>query len=407
MKITKVETIYVDEFWQMSWVRIHTDSGKIGLGETWYLPKSVSAVIHEIYAPSIIGKDPKDREDIWDKLFRLSGIFTYSGAELRALSAIDIALWDLVGQELDQPIYNLLGGKVRDKIKIYNTVGSYGKWQDNEFEKKDPVGFLQSLLDEGIDVVKAYYLNDYAQASGGNFISSKDIKQALEPLKKQRKALGDQIEIAHDGSGQWALAPAIKIGKAMDEYNIFWQEEMIHPLNAKSHLKLASEINSPVCAAERLMTRYEFREYIENGSAEIVMPDLIWTGGISETKKIATLADTYQTPIAPHDWTGPINVFACAHISMNCQNVMLQETNRAYYKGWYDKFIEPNIVIKEGYLLAPEGPGLGTKLKKSVFERPDVHVEVSTKAYEWEPVGFRDPDQKVKHFFSPNLPKDE
>ena len=142
--------------------------------------KSVSAVIHEIYAPSIIGKDPMDREDIWDKLFRLSGIFTYSGAELRALSAIDIALWDLVGQELDQPIYNLLGGKVRDKIKIYNTVGSYGKWQDNEFEKKDPVGFLQSLLDEGIDVVKAYYLNDYAQASGGNFISSKDIKQALD-----------------------------------------------------------------------------------------------------------------------------------------------------------------------------------------------------------------------------------
>jgi len=406
MKITKVETVYVDEFWQMCWVRIHTDSGKIGLGETWYLPKSVSAVIHEIYAPSIIGKNPMNREDIWDKLFKLSGIFTYSGAELRALSAIDIALWDLTGQELGQPIYNLLGGKVRDKIKIYNTVGSYGKWQDNEFEKKDPVGFLMSLIDEGIDVVKAYYLNDYAEASGGNFISSKQIKEALEPLKKQRKALGEQIEIAHDGSGQWALTPAIKIGKAMDEYNIFWQEEMIHPLNAKSHLKLADEINSPVCAAERLMTRYEFREYIENGSAEIVMPDLIWTGGISETKKIATLADTYQTPIAPHDWTGPINVFACAHISMNCQNVMLQETNRAYYKGWYDKFIEPNIVVKDGYLLAPEGPGLGTQLKKSVFERSDVHVEESTEAYEWEPVGFRDPDQKISHFFSPNLPKD-
>ena len=407
MKITKVETIYVDEFWQMCWVRIHTDSGKIGLGETWYLPKSVSAVIHEIYAPSIIGKNPIDREDIWDKLFKLSGIFTYSGAELRALSAIDIALWDLTGQELEQPIYNLLGGKVRDKIKIYNTVGSYGKWQDNEFEKKDPVGFLMSLIDEGIDVVKAYYLNDYSEASGGNYISSKQIREALEPLRKQRKALGDQIEIAHDGSGQWALAPAIKIGKAMDEYNIFWQEEMIHPLNSKSHLKLATEINSPVCAAERLMTRYEFREYIENGSAEIVMPDLIWTGGISETKKIATLADTYQTPIAPHDWTGPINVFACAHISMNCQNVMLQETNRAYYKGWYDKFIEPNIVVKDGYLLAPEGPGLGTQLKKSVFERSDVHIEESTESYEWEPVGFRDPDQKISHFFSPNLPKDE
>jgi len=161
-----------------------------------------------------------------------------------------------------------------------------------------------------------------------------------------------------------------------------------------------------MCAAERLMTRYEFREYIEKGAAEIVMPDLIWTGGISETKKIATMADTYQTPIAPHDWTGPVNVFACAHISMNCQNVMIQETNRAYYNGWYDRFIEPNIVIQDGYLLAPEGPGLGTRLKADVFDRGDVHVEETTESHVWEPVGFNDPGQKVSNFFSPNVPEE-
>ena len=407
MKIKSIETIQLKEYPLIIWVQINTNDGFTGLGETFFAPNAVSEIIHNVLSPLLINNNPLDIENHWRNMFEMTNAFGYAGAEARAISAIDIALWDLTGQELGQPIYNLLGGKVRDKIKIYNTVGSYGKWQDNEFEKKDPVGFLMSLIDEGIDVVKAYYLNDYAEASGGNYISSKQIKEALEPLRKQRKALGDQIEIAHDGSGQWALAPAIKIGKAMDEYNIFWQEEMIHPLNSKSHLKLANEINSPVCAAERLMTRYEFREYIENGSAEIVMPDLIWTGGISETKKIATLADTYQTPIAPHDWTGPINVFACAHISMNCQNVMLQETNRAYYKGWYDKFIEPNIIVKDGYLLAPEGPGLGTQLKKSVFERSDVHIEESTEPYEWEPVGFRDPDQKISHFFSPNLPKDE
>ena len=181
---------------------------------------------------------------------------------------------------------------------------------------------------------------------------------------------------------------------------------MIHPLNVETHLKLAAETVTPICAAERLMTRFEFREYIERGAAEIVMPDLIWTGGISETKKIAILADTYQTPIAPHDWTGPVNVFACAHISMNCPNVMIQETNRAYYHGWYEKFIEPNIVIQDGYLLAPEGPGLGTRLKSEVFDRSDIHVEETTEASTWEPVGFIDPGQKVSHFFSPNVPKD-
>jgi galactonate dehydratase len=404
MLITKVETIHVDEFWQMCWVRIHTDSGEIGLGETWYLPKSVAAVVHEIFGPTLIGRDPMDREGIWDELFKLAGIFTYSGAELRALSAIDIALWDVVGQALDQPIYNLLGGKSRDKIRIYNTIGSYGGWQDNEFEQCDPVGLLQSLIDEGITAVKAYYMAPYAAESGGNFVSAKQIKEGLAPLAKQRKALGNQIEIAHDGGGQWALAPAIRITQAMDEYDLMWQEEMIHPVNVETHLKLAQETKTPICAAERLMTRYEFREYIEKGAAEIVMPDLIWTGGISETKKIATMADTYQTPIAPHDWTGPVNVFACAHISMNVPNVMIQETNRAYYRGWYDKFIEPNIVIKDGYLLAPEGPGLGTRLKDDVFNRSDIHVEETTEARVWEPVGFNDPGQKVANFFSPNVP---
>ena len=327
-------------------------------------------------------------------------VFTYSGSELRALSAIDIALWDIVGQQFEEPIYNLLGGKVRDKVKIYNTIGSYGDYQDNEFEQKDPVGLAQSLLDEGIDVMKCYYMAPYSESHGGNFISSKEIKEALKPLALQRKHLGDKIEIAHDGAGAWQLAPAIKIVKAMDEYNIFWQEEMIQPLNIETHLKLSKETDTPICAAERLMTRWGFREYIEKGAAEIVMPDLIWTGGITETKKIADYAQVYQTPIAPHDWTGPVNVFACAHISFSSQNVMLQETNRAYYKGWYDKFIEPNINIKDGYILPPNEPGLGTRLSQKMFDRNDLDIRFTTEKSHWNVVGFIDPSQKVSNYFS-------
>ena len=400
MKITKIETITSNEFTEVCWIRIHCDDGRVGLGETWYLPKTVSSVIHELFAPQIIGLEPINKDDIWNRLFRLMGVFTYSGAELRALSAIDIALWDLVGQVLEQPIYNLLGGKVRDRVKIYNTIGSYGDYQDNEFEQKDPVGLGQSLLDEGIDVMKCYYLAPYSENSGGNYISSKELKKALNPLALIRKKLGNQIEIAHDGAGAWQLTPAIKIVKAMEEYDILWQEEMIQPINVVTHEKLAAETKTPICAAERLMTRWGFREYIEKGAAEIVMPDLVWTGGISETKKISDFAEIYQTPIAPHDWTGPVNVFACAHISFSSQNFMIQETNRAYYKGWYHKFVEPNIVISDGYILPPQEPGLGTRLKDDVFDRSDITVRVTDEASDWNVVGFTDPNQKVPNYFS-------
>lgn len=404
MKITRVETVRVDEFWHVLWVRLHTDNGLVGLGETWYLPQAVSAVIHELYAPLLIGRDPMDREALWSAMFGHAEGFGYAGAEARALSAVDTALWDLAGQATGQPIYNMLGGKCRDRIRIYNTIGSYGTIQDNAFEQRDPAGYLQSLLDEGITIAKGYYVAPLAAATGGNDISSRDLREALAPLAKQRKALGDQIEIAHDGGGQWQLAPAMKITRAMDEYNIYWQEEMIRPINVETHLRLAEVTEAPICAAERLITKWHFREFIERGAAEIVMPDLIWTGGITETKKIAALAETYQTPIAPHDWTGPVNVFACAHISMSCPNVMVQETNRAYYRGWYDKFVEPNVTIKDGFLMAPEGPGLGTRLKASVLDRPDAHVESTTEARPWNWPGFVDPGQKVSHWYQPVVP---
>ncbi len=406
VKITKVETIRCDEFFHVLWVRVHTDNGLIGLGETWYLPRAVSSVIHEIFGPMLIGRDPMDREGLWSKMFGHVEGFGYAGAEARALSALDIALWDLAGQATGQPIYNMLGGKCRDKIRVYNTVGSYGPHQDNDFEQRDPVGFLQNLIDEGLGMVKSYYLGPYAEKSGGNFISGKDLREALAPLARQRKAIGDQIEIAHDGGGQWQLAPAIRITQAMDEYDIFWQEEMIRPINIEAHLKLAEASKAPICAAERLITKWHFREFIERGAAEIVMPDLIWTGGITETKKIATLAETYQTPVAPHDWTGPANIFACAHISMSCPNVNVQETNRAYYKpgGWYEKFVEPNVIVKDGFLSAPEGPGLGTRLKKSVLNRSDIHVETTTEARPWNWPGFVDPGQKSPHWYQPAVP---
>jgi L-alanine-DL-glutamate epimerase-like enolase superfamily enzyme len=377
VKITKLETIRVKEMPRALWVRVHTDQGLIGLGETWYGARAVSAVIHDTYSPFLVGRDPLDIEQHWYRMFRICDYFGYGGAEVRALSAIDTALWDIAGQAAGQPIYKLLGGACRDKIRVYNTCSSYGKIQDSLTFFHDPAALAKSLLAEGITAMKVYPFDYLSEASQGQHLSPQDLERGLEPVRKIREAVGNAIEIAHDGSGRWNLPNAIRIAQAMEPYDIMWQEELLEPVNVETYLRLAQATKTPVCAAERLISRYQFREFIEKGAAEIVMPDLIWTGGISETKKICTLAETYQAPVAPHDCTGPVNVFACAHICMNVPNVMIMETVRSYYKGWYGKFIEPNIRVENGFLLAPEGPGLGTRLKPEVLTRPDATIEVS------------------------------
>jgi L-alanine-DL-glutamate epimerase-like enolase superfamily enzyme len=236
--------------------------------------------------------------------------------------------------------------------------------------------------------MKWAFTDHFADLTRGTYISKEDLKLLIQPVEDIRSAVGDRIEVANDGHGRWNLNSAIKIGKAMDHLDMMWQEELIQPTNVDSHLRLADEIDAPVCVSERLISKYQFREYLKAGAAEVVMPDLIWTGGITETKKICTMAEAEQRPVAPHDMTGPVNVFACAHISMNAPNVFLMETCRAFYgkDGWYDSIVETNIKVEDGYLLAPEGPGLGTRLRRDLLDRPDLTVEVTDEPgrhYHW------------------------
>ena len=374
MKIVRLETVRVEEKDRVVWVRIHTDEGHVGLGETWYGAEAVEGAIHELFAPLLLGRDPRDIERHWFNMFRLADHWGYGGAETRAISAIDIALWDIAGQAVGRPIYEMLGGACRDRIRIYNTGGG------PEFER-DPEAWVKDLLSRGITAMKIGVFPDNHEGDG-YYLAPETLERMVEPIRKVREAVGNTMDIAVDGHGFWSLHNAIRIAHALEPYGLLWLEEIMSPLNVDAHRKLAQATKTPVCLSERLVTRYQFREYIEKGVAEIVMPDLIWTGGISETKKIAILAETYQTPICPHDCTGPVNVFACAHISMNAPNTMLMETTRPYYEGWYGDFVTPNINIQEGHLLAPEGPGLGTRLRPEVLTRPDVSIRVSDKPRE-------------------------
>ena len=382
MIISQIETIRVAQFPDLIFVQVHTDTGLTGLGETWYAAATVESAIHDHFGPLLVGRDPFEIERHWQTMFRLSDHAGYGGAELRAISAIDVALWDIKGLSLNMPIFEIIGGGTRNRIKVYNTLGVYGEIDEAHKVWSDPVEVAKSLLDQGITGMKMSPTDFIARESDGQLLFQDDLDWALRPIREIREKLGMEIDIANDGHAKWNLPNAIRIVREMEPLRPMWHEELISPLNEEAHRRLQDVTSTPIAAAERLMTRYQHRRFIESPSARISMPDLTWTGGISEVKKIAVLASAHQKPIAPHDSVGPVNMMACAHIAMATPNVMIMEYNRAMHLGWYRDFIEPDFVIDGGFLNAPTEPGLGTRLKASVKTRSDATVRTSSERSE-------------------------
>jgi L-alanine-DL-glutamate epimerase-like enolase superfamily enzyme len=302
VRITKIETIQLKEHPQAIWVQVYTDGGIVGLGETWYAPSVVAAAIHDWFGPLLIGRDPFESERLWEQQFRLSDHAGYGGAEMRAISALDIALWDIKGQALGVPIYELLGGAVRKRVPVYATGMPY----------TGAAEVAKRLLDEGITAMKGGPTIPLALASDGQYLAPAELDRALRPFREIREAVGMEMQFANDAHAKWNLPIAIRIAQAMESLEPMWQEDLTPLLNPEALRRLQEATRTPICISERLLTRWQLRQYIENGSARIVMPDLIWTGGISETHKIAILASAHQVPFAPHDATGPVNIFAFA-----------------------------------------------------------------------------------------------
>ena len=369
MRITKFETVRVGELPDIIWVRVHTDTGLIGLGESFYAATTIESAVHDHFGCMLVGRDPLATERHWMDMFKLSDHAGYGGAEMRAISAIDMALWDIKGQHAGVPIYELLGGGVRKKIRVYATGGPYNGAGD----------LAKELVNDGIIAMKHGPSIAIATPTDGQLLHPKDLDIALKPIREIRDAVGYDIMIANDGHGKWALPQAIQIAEAMEPFDIMWQEDLMPLMNPSSLLRLQEATSAPICISERLLSRWQFREFIENGAARIVMPDLIWTGGISEVYKIAVMASVQQVPVAPHDATGPVNIFACAQICMSIPNAMIMEHVRPFLNGWYSDFVEPNLPIEHGWLHAPQEPGIGTRLRKQVFERSDVTIKVTDK----------------------------
>ena len=378
MKITALETIRIAERPNLIWVQVHTDEGLVGLGETFFGAGAVEAHVHDTIAPQVIGRDPLEIDKLSADLVGYLG-FRSSGAEVRGNSAFDIALWDIFGKAMNQPIAQLLGGFTRREIRTYNTcagpqyikqtsgqvTGNYGAGGDHD----DLNGFLHhadelahSLREEGITALKIWPFDGAAEASRGQYISMPDIAKALEPFDKIRRAVGNKMDIMVEFHSLWQLLPAMQIAKALTPYDTFWHEDPIKMDSLSSLKRYAAVSPAPISASETLGSRWGFRDLLETGVAGVVMLDLSWCGGLSEARKIASMAEAWHLPIAPHDCTGPVVLCASTHLSLNAPNALVQESVRAFYKGWYRDLVTALPTVKNGMITVPPGPGLGMQL---------------------------------------------
>lgn len=396
MRITALETIRIAEHANLLWLKVHTSEGITGLGETFLMPQSVEAYVHEVLAPQLIGRDPRQIDKISKDLTGYLG-FRSTGIEMRGNSALDIALWDIFGKLTGQPLAQLLGGFSRDRIRTYNTCagttymrGNTGQHSANyglterggEFD--DLNGFLhraddlaEELLAEGITAMKIWPFDLAAEKNDGTDISTADLSAALRPFEKIRNRLGDKIDIMVEFHSKWQLLPAIRIAKALAPYAPYWHEDPIKMDSLASLKRYAEASPAPICASETLATRWGFRDLLETGAAGVIMLDLSWCGGVSEAKKIATMAEAWHLPVASHDCTGPVVLCASTHLSLNAPNALIQESVRAYYKTWYRDLVTALPEIRDGFITVPKGPGLGMELAADLDQKFTVTKRVS------------------------------
>jgi len=396
MKITAVETVRLGEFPNLIWVRLRTDEGLTGLGETFMGAAAVEAYIHESAAPKLIGRDPIQIEAINKNLINYLG-WRGTGVETRGNSAIDIALWDLFGKAIGRPVCEALGGKSRDRIRVYNTCAGYKYIRDERSQavanwgvgnKQGPYEDLEaflhradelalSLLEQGITGMKIWPFDIAAERTAGWDISPAELDAALEPFAKIRKAVGNRMDIMVEFHSLWSLPMAQRLARALEPFGTYWHEDPLRLDNLADLKAYAPHSKAWVCASETLAYTHSFREYLETGVAGVAMLDLSWCGGLSEARKIAALAEAWHVPVAPHDCTGPVVYAASCHFSLHARNALIQESVRAFYTGWYTELVTELPPITKGEVTVNMKPGLGIDLLPDLDRRKDASVRTT------------------------------
>ncbi len=367
MKITHISTTLVDANWRnFTFVQVFTDVGLVGLGEATIRSRE-HAVVGAIEDMSrvLIGQDPFQIQAHWQTLYQA---FHKRGGVIlmAALSGIEIALWDVLGQALGVPIYQLLGGKVREQVRVYNN-----GW----FERLKGLDALTQAAQQAVQAgFSALKWNPFHGANG--WLSAAQRRKVIEEVEAIRQAVGEEVDLMLEAHGLFTPAAAVQVASDLAPYQPFWLEEPVPPEDETAMAFVRQRSAIPVAAGERLYGKYEFARLVEARAVDIVQPDITYAGGIFETRLIAALAEAHYLGFAPHNSGSPVSTAAALHLAACTPNFLILElpTNDV---PWRAELVEPMIENpSEGHLALLERPGLGVKLNEQVarqhpYQNPD------------------------------------
>ena len=371
MKITDLR-VFQTQGAHANWtfVKVYTDEGLTGVGEAGLERfNDIVAKAVESLKDYIIGKDPFQIEHIWNSIYKST--FWHGGVIiLSALSGIEQALWDIKGKALGVPIYEFLGGKLRDKVRAYANAWAFQKIVTEVTAEDTPKSIAENALrmvDKGFTAMKWDPFRE-----GGQVIPKSEEEYAIACVKAVREAVGPSIDILVECHGRFNMHSAIRMAQKLEPYDPFFYEEPIPPDNIDAMAEVQRSINLPVATGERLFTRWEFRSLLEKQAARIIQPDICHVGGFMELKKVASMAEAHYVSVQPHNSNGPLCVLASLHLDATIPNVQFQEFFYPYLDLYNEMLTEP-IRYKDGYLEIPTGPGLGTDINEEfILKRPPV-----------------------------------
>jgi galactonate dehydratase len=359
MKISRLKTVVVNAEMR-NWVfcKLETDQpGLFGWGEgslEWKTRAVVGAI--EDFAPMVVGEDPSRIEHIFQKLYRQS-FWRLGVIGMSAISAIEQALWDIKGKVLGVPVYELLGGTVRDRVRMYTHLGGGDMKSVYEtFEVEPLIDLALKVVDRGYTAVKVVFV-PYSEPLEG----IRKVKQFARLMEKLRDAVGENVDIMIDFHGRTYPAMAIEYINAVTEFRPYFCEEPVPPENTEALREVREKVSVPIATGERLVGRHQFKPLFEQRACHVIQPDLCHCGGLFEAKKIAAMAETYQMGVAPHNPLGPVANGVALHFALSTPNFLIQEDMLADVP-WRWEVVNSSLVTENGYWLPSSQPGLGIEV---------------------------------------------
>jgi L-alanine-DL-glutamate epimerase-like enolase superfamily enzyme len=356
LKITDVECLVLDR--QFPFVRVYTDEGLVGIGECFRrLPQVVKTLVDSTLRPVLIGKDPVDTETRWREMVSAGSASDMGGAVYCAIAGLDIALWDLKGKALGVPIYKLLGGKARDKVRMYASSMRRDMTPVEEAER------AASFVDAGYSAYKLH------SAVPGAIDHPAD--QTIATVTEVRAAVGDDIEILVDVNGAFSTHHALEIGRALEDLGVFHFEEPRPHHDLQGLAAIADTLDIPIASGEMIYTHWEYRDLMTQGKVDIIQPDIVKVPGFTEFQRIAALASAFGKPMTVHNTQPTISTVAHLHVCAAYANIPYAQEYNIEPTSIRDEWpiLKEPLKVDYGFLAVPEGPGLGVELDGDVVRR--------------------------------------